>query len=231
MCGTNNKPKERFHSVNLKCTERFADISHSMRSMEETVDNLFMILDLPAVESLDGMGLVVKESLNMVLRSSVMETTEKRMHLDQLLIKYESFLKKLYLLCNDRELSGRTPETSATLADAIFGISSLRRLRYSNNTALQEFDTKLTMLRQMRNDEAHGALNVSEQDIDTAIQIVIDMYLYAAGTNITELEMAGHYPSAEQTEENIVGEGPTMVTPITYSNIEPQELGNVAEPD
>lgn len=212
-------------------TERFADISHSMRSMEETVDNLFMILDLPAVESLDGMGLVVKESLNMVLRSSAMETTEKRMHLDQLLIKYESFLKKLYLLCNDRELSGRTPETSATLADAIFGISSLRRLRYSNNTALQEFDTKLTMLRQMRNDEAHGALNVSEQDIDTALQIVIDMYLYAAGTNITELEMAGHYPSAEQTEENIVGEGPTMVTPITYSDIEPQELGNVAEPD
>lgn len=212
-------------------TERFADVSHSMRGMAETVDNLFMILDLPAVESLDGMGPVVKESLNMLLRASAMEMTEKRMHLDQLLMKYESFLKKLYVLCNDRELSGRTPEASATLADAVFAIPSLRRLRHSTNAALQEFDTKLTILRQMRNDEAHGALNVSEQDIDTAIQIVIDMYLYAAGTNITELEMAGHYPSAEGTDDEIACEEREATTGDAYLRVAPQVLGRVAEPD
>lgn len=209
-------------------TDRFADVAHSMRSMEETVDNLFMVLDLPAVESLDGMGLVVKESLNMVLRSSAMETMEKRMHLDQLLIKYESFLKKLYLLCNDRELSGRTPDMSATLTDAIFAIPSLKRLKRSINPALQEFDTKLTLLRQMRNDEAHGALNVSEQDIDIALQIVVDMYLYAVGTNITELEMAGHYPEKDVENQSTMSEPTVMPAPITYQEID-QEIGRAAE--
>ena len=212
-------------------TDHFADVAHSMRSMKETVDNLFMVLDLPAVESLDGMGMVVKESLNMVLRSSAMETIEKRIHLDQLLIKYESFLKKLYLLCNDRELRGRTPEASATLTDAIFAIPSLKRLRRSGSPALQEFDTKLTLLRQMRNDEAHGALNVSEQDIDTALQIVVDMYLYATGTNITELEVAGHYPTSEQADEDISCEKSVNTAPKPYLEIRQQEYGCVAEPD
>ena len=211
-------------------TDRFADVAHSMRSMEETVDNLFMVLDLPAVESLDGMGLVLKESLNMVLRSSAMETMEKRMHLDQLLIKYESFLKKLYLLCNDRELRGRTPDVSATLTDAIFAIPSLKQLKRSTNPALLEFDTKLTLLRQMRNDEAHGALNVSEQDIDTALQIVVDMYLYAVGTNITELEMAGHYPEKDVENQSTMPEPTVMPTPITYKEID-QEIGRAAEPE
>lgn len=211
-------------------TDRFADVAHSMRSMEETVDYLFMVLDLPAVESLDGMGLVVKESLNMVLRSSVMDTMEKRMHLDQLLIKYESFLKKLYLLCKDRELRGRTPDVSATLMDAIFAIPSLKRLKGSTNPALQEFDTKLTLLRRMRNDEAHGALNVSEQDIDTALQIVVDMYLYAVGTNITELEMAGHYPEREVENQNARSESIAMSAPIPYQENE-HEISRAAEPE
>ncbi len=209
-------------------TDRFADVAHSMRGMEETVDNLFMVLDLPAVESLNGMGLVVKESLNMVLRSSVMETMEKRMHLDQLLIKYESFLKKLYLLCNDRELRGRTPDMSATLTDTIFAIPSLKRLKRSTNPAFQEFDTKLTLLRQMRNDEAHGALNVSEQDIDIALQIVVDMYLYAVGTNITELEIAGHYPEMEIKPQNDVSEATVLSAPIIYQEME-QEIERAAE--
>lgn len=212
-------------------TDRFADIAHSMRSMEETVDNLFMVLDLPAVESLDGMGLVVKESLNMVLRSSAMETMEKRMHLDQLLIKYESFLKKLYLLCNDRELRGRTLKASATLADAIFSIPSLKQLKRNGSPALQEFDTKLTLLRQMRNNEAHGALNVNEQDIDTALQIVVDMYLYAVGTNITELEIAGHYPTSEQPAENIASEESVNTTPKPYLEIKQQKHERAAESD
>ena len=207
-------------------TDRFADVAHSMRSMEETVDNLFMVLDLPTVEVLDGMGLVVKDALNMVLRSSAMGTMEKRMCLDQLLIKYESFLKKLFLLCNDRELKGRTPDMSPTLTDAIFAIPSLKCLKRSTNPALQEFDTKLTLLRQMRNDEAHGALNVSEQDIDTALQIVVDMYLYAVGTNITELEMAGHYP--ETNVEDKEPETPLIPISKTYQEVE-QDILRAAE--
>lgn len=140
------------------------------------------------------------------------------------------FLKKLYLLCKDRELRGRTPDVSATLMDAIFAIPSLKRLKGSTNPALQEFDTKLTLLRRMRNDEAHGALNVSEQDIDTALQIVVDMYLYAVGTNITELEMAGHYPEREVENQNARSESLAMSAPIPYQENE-HEISRAAEPE
>ena len=211
-------------------SDRFFDVAHSMRSMEETADNLFTVLDFPAVKSLNGMGLVVKELLNMVLRSSAMEAMEKRLHLDLLLGKYESFQKKIYLLCNNRELGGRTSDVSATLSDAIFAIPSLNLLKRSANPVLQEFDTKVTLLRQMRNDETHGALNVGEQNIDIALLIVVDMYLYAIGTNITELEMAGHYPEKDVENQNTWSESTTKPASITYQKIE-QEIGRAAEPE
>ena len=119
---------------------------------------------------------------------------------------------------------------SATLTDAIFAIPSLKRLKRSTNPALQEFDTKLTQLRKMRNDEAHGALNVSEKDIDTDLLIVVDMYLYAVGTNITELEMAGHYPEKDVENSNVASEMALKTAPATYQVIE-EEIGRAAEPE
>ena len=116
------------------------------------------------------------------------------------------------------------------MTDAIFAIPSLKRLKRITNPAFQEFDTKLTLLRQMRNDEAYGALNVSEQDIDTALRIVVDMYLYAVGTNITELEMAGHYPEKDVESPNIMSKPSVMPAPITYQEID-QEIGRAAEPE
>ena len=80
------------------------------------------------------------------------------------------------------------------------------------------------------NDEAHGALNVSEQDIETALLIVVDMYLYAVGTNITELEMAGHCPEKEVENQNAMSEPTVMSVPTTYQEIE-QEIGRAAEPE
>lgn len=47
----------------------------------------------------------------------------------------------------------------------------------------------VTLLRQLRNDEAHQSQEASEQEVNAAIDIALDMYLYAVGTNITELEM------------------------------------------
>ena len=46
----------------------------------------------------------------------------------------------------------------------------------------------------MRNTESHGSISISEEEIDAAIHVVIDMYLFVTATNITELEMSGHYP-------------------------------------
>lgn len=48
------------------------------------------------------------------------------------------------------------------------------------------------LIKGWRNDESHISPTASEQEIDTAISIIISMYFYATGASITDLEMAGH---------------------------------------
>ena len=76
-----------------------------------------------------------------------------------------------------------------TLSDAIFAIDSIKALKHDARPQYQAFSQKLTLLRQQRNAEAHQSQEASEQEINAAIDIALDMYLYAVGTNITELEM------------------------------------------
>ena len=171
---------------------RFERLGGRIRPMAEVLDNFFGLLNTPSLSQLDGVDSIVKESLNTLCRAIGLSANEKRMYLNQLLMKYEVFLKKLYYLINNRELVDRDPNRNATLSSAIFGIPSLKRLKYSHNTAEIEFSERLEMLRQLRNEEAHGSADVNEQDIDRVIGIVTDMYLYAVGTNITELEMNHH---------------------------------------
>ena len=53
-----------------------------------------------SLNTLDGVDSIVKESLNMLCMAEGLPANEKRMHLNQLLMKYEAFLKKLYYLIN-----------------------------------------------------------------------------------------------------------------------------------
>lgn len=161
----------------------FEKIAGKIRPMEKTVDNLFKVLDTETLDTLDGVDSVVKESLNMLCMAEGLSANEKRMHLNQLLMKYEAFLKKLYYLVTHKELEGKEPGMDATLSSAIFGIPSLRKLKYSEDPNIKAFSDRLDILRQLRNGEAHGSSTATEQEIDAAIGIVIDMYLYAAGTN------------------------------------------------
>ena len=58
------------------------------------------------------------------------------------------------------------------------------------------------MVRQLRNEESHGSIHISEQEVDAALRIVIDMYLFVTGMNITELEAAGY--DAEQRDATVI---------------------------
>ena len=161
----------------------FEKIAGKIRPMEKTVDNLFRVLNTESLDTLDGVDSIVKESLNMLCIAEGLPANEKRMHLNQLLMKYEAFLKKLYYLINHKELEGKEPGKDATLSSAIFDIPSLKKLKYSEDPEVKAFSDRLDILRQLRNDEAHGSYIATEQEVDAAIGIVIDMYLYVAGTN------------------------------------------------
>ena len=73
----------------------------------------------------------------------------------------------------------------------VFGTDAKGSQRYgAADLAAKKFGAQnLTLLRQLRNDEAHQSQEASEQEVNAAIDIALDMYLYAVGTNITELEM------------------------------------------
>lgn len=179
----------------------FKDVGQYMRSFEEITDNMFMVLDATTKPELDGVGDLVKESLNMVCRAEGMTSTEKRNHMNVLLMRYEVFLKKLYFMMYNKEIEN-SDGAPVTLANAIFAINSLRGLKYNPKPEYQAFFQKLQLVRDLRNTEAHGTYQASEKEVNAATRIIIDMYLYAVGTNITELEMAGwDVDDFKQTEE------------------------------
>ncbi len=177
----------------------FEGIAKYIRSMDEVVDNLMMVLNTKSIDTLDGMDDIVKDSLNMVCRAESMKPVEKRQHLTTLLVKYETYLKKLYYLINGKEVPAKEEGMNATLANAIFAIDSLRELKDSINPAYKDFSDKLQLLRDLRNTESHGSITISENEVDAALRVVVDMYLFVTATNILELEMAGHYPIEEET--------------------------------
>ena len=177
----------------------FEGLSKYIRSMDEVADNLMMVLNTKSLDSLDGIDEIVKDSLNMVCRAENMKPVEKRQHLTTLLVKYETYLKKLYYLINGKEVPAQEGGRNATLSNCIFAIPSLQELKESINPAYKEFSDKLQILRDLRNTESHGSINISEGEVDAALRVVIDMYLYVTATNILDLEMAGHYPVEEET--------------------------------
>lgn len=180
------------HRIVETYADHFRGLSRYMRSLNETTKNLFMVLNTPSLPNLDGMDSVVKESLNMVCMAEGLSLSDKRMHLDMLLMRYEVYLKKLYYLIHKEEIPAREESQGATLSNAVFAFPALRGLKKNPMPVFQEFSQRLIMLRQLRNDESHGSMNMTEQEVDAALRIVIDMYLFVTGMNITELETAGY---------------------------------------
>ncbi len=184
--------------------DHFRGLSQYMRNFNETTRTLFTVLNTPSLSTLDGMDSVVKESLNMVCMAEGLSLSDKRMHLDMLLMRYEVYLKKLYYIIHNKEIPAMEEGKGATLSNAIFAFPALRGLKNNPIPAYQEFSQKLSILRKLRNDESHGSGNMTEQEVDTAIHIVIDMYLFVTGMNIAKLEAAGEYGNKKHQETSVI---------------------------
>ena len=77
----------------------------------------------------------------------------------------------------------------ATLADCIFQTPCLKRLKYSESEADKKFSDYLGMVRDWRNDNAHKAPTATEQECDTAINVLTSMYLYVVAFGIKRRDM------------------------------------------
>ena len=168
----------------------FEVVCRRMRSLPEIVDSFFFILTTTSIPKLDGVDSLLKEALNNLYANPNITPVVKQAFFYSLVQKYEAYLKKIYYLINDMELEGREGR-EATLADAIHAFSCLWNLKKSKEEDEQKFSGYLQMLRDWRNDESHNAPVSTEEEINTAIKIIVAMYLYVTAYSITNLEMAG----------------------------------------
>lgn len=86
----------------------------------------------------------------------------------------------------------RNEGEDVTWKNVIYAHRCLWNLKFSTDAAKQQLYQYLMLIKGWRNDESHISPTASEQEVDTAISIIISMYFYATGASITDLEMAGH---------------------------------------
>lgn len=190
---TNMEPTYNESALKKAIVEKFSadfkGVSFGKRSFEEITDNMFMVLKANTKPELDSVGLV-KYSLNLICRSEGLTFIDKHSYMFELVLRYEAFLKKLYFMMHGKDIK-REDGTPVTLTDAIFAIESLGDLRCKPQSEYQQLFQKLLFIRVLRNIVANEIYIKTEKEVEEATRNIIDMYLYAVGTNITELEMAG----------------------------------------
>ena len=201
---TNMEPTYNESALKKAIVEKFSadfkGVSFGKRSFEEITDNMFMVLDANTKPEHGSVGIFVKDSLNMICRAEGLTYTEKHINMEVLSMRYEAFLKKLYFMMYGEDIKSKDGNPGR-LTDVIFAIKSLRDLRYKPQSEYQQLYKKLLFVRNLRNIVVNYGYFGTEEEVEAATRSIIDMFLYAVGTNITELEMAGwHVDDFRQTD-------------------------------
>lgn len=173
-------------------SDMFDSMRTRMRPLDEIVDSLFFILNTPSTPNLDGVDGIIKDKLNEAFLGQNLRIVDRQTIFNQLVTKYEVFLKKLYYLIHQEEIQPRRGETNVTLANAIHEFDCLWSLRDDTSADYRLFGDYLQKVRDWRNLESHSAPVSTEQELSAATKIVTAMYLFVSGSSISDLEGAGY---------------------------------------
>ncbi len=177
-----------------------ADVKGNMRPMDEIVDSVFMVLGKKSIETLDSVGIYINRAFaNLYAKEP--NIIDKSVAFNLLVTKFEAYLKKLYYMVNGEEVKPQFEGGTPSLKEVLHGIPALWNLKYSHQEKYTKLYGYLNMIKSWRNNESHISPTASEQELDAAISVIITMYFYATGSNITELEMAGYDMEADSQVE------------------------------
>ena len=184
----------RFKEKILPTIEReFAVYRMMPKSKEQIADDLVALIASRTTEDMDGANDVIQNAFNRLYCSpTAVPLVDKKQHFNTLVSRFEVFLKKVFYLKNHAEIVSTRPgqeNMKATLADCIFQTPCLKRLKYSESEADKKFSDYLGMVRDWRNDNAHKAPTATEQECDTAINVLTSMYLYVVAFGIKRRDM------------------------------------------
>ena len=168
----------------------FAPIQKWIRPLPEIIDFLIKTIQANSLAKLDGANDLILDSLNIVYCSDKLRTVDRRRHFNSLVSKYEVFLKKVYYLIEEKEITNQDGDVASTFANAVFAFDCLRGLRANNDEKYANFKNYIEMVRQWRNDEAHLAPNSDVQEIIAATHILVTMYVFVVSQNASALENA-----------------------------------------
>lgn len=173
--------------------DEFVELAQTSRRLDEVAEYLINVIQKRATKpGLNGANDLLINSLNQLLCNEHLTELDRRVNFNTLVGKFEPFLKKLYYLINNRELTTREGAIeSTTFSDCIFGHDSLRRLKHTTDARYYRFRDYLEKVRGWRNEEAHSAPEIADAELRDAVHILITMYAYVVARSITDLEMNG----------------------------------------
>lgn len=182
--------------------ETLSGVAESMRPQTEVIDSVFYVLGKESLETLDGVGLFISRAFsNLFVKEATL--VDKHVAFNLLVTKFEAYLKKLYYLMENREVTPHHEGDPVTWKDVIHAVRPLWKLKFSEKPEYQTLYQYLLMVKEWRNNEAHISPTASEQEMDAAISIIITMYFFATGSCITELESNGHDMEDKSVAESV----------------------------
>lgn len=170
--------------------EDFAGLAGVGRTLEEAFAWLIDVLKVNSIDKYSGLNETVLNALfKLYCSPNTLTLAEKRTYLKALVTGYESYLKKLYLLITDKEVTDKSGDVDhAALSNAIYCMQ-LNKLQYSDKPIDQKFAQYVDILINLRNDENHSAKSLDAKEVQLGIHVATVMFLYVTFKNITELEM------------------------------------------
>ncbi|MCQ2146820.1 MAG: HsdR family type I site-specific deoxyribonuclease [Bacteroidales bacterium] len=166
-------------------------VSRYMRPATEIVKSVDYVLETTSINTLDAVGIYVNDAFNK-LYGRQPNFVDKMTSFHQLVTQFEAYLKKLYYLIHGTEVQPAPGNTDVTWKDVIKSFTCLWGLKHNPQPVYQQLYQCLELVKGLRNGQSHMSPTASDQEVDNAISAVLTMYLFATGSSITDLEMAGH---------------------------------------
>jgi type I restriction enzyme R subunit len=171
----NGKFNDMFSSV---CGVRY-------RALDVVIDSFLAITQMDTIDDLDGLNESVLDNINKYLFAKN-NPKSLRSIFKNLLLDLEPYLRKICYL-EKGTIFGEHDGFIAVVKE----IKPLNNLYYTDDPALVQFKTFYNTVYNWRNDNAHKAPKLPENEIEPAIYMVLSVYLYATMVCINSLRYAG----------------------------------------
>lgn len=166
-------------------TEDFKELCGvRFRPLEEGIEWFFKVLDTPTISSLDGIK-KIKRTINLIYRTQGREE-DKQDWLQQILSRFEAYMKKIYYMSNQTELI-KVDGSFVQFLDAAKA-THVNQLHFTDDPKLAMMKVYYEFVHAQRNEESHNAPVIADEEVNVGLHMVMAMYLYATLINITEME-------------------------------------------